>query len=349
MSRPTHATITLAVVTTALAALAVALADPVGGEFQALAQHRLISVGVMLLDVTSAVALGIAIGRGASGGTGTSLTATTELPSVEPVRAQVRAEDMTRAETEFLANMSHELRTPLNAVIGFAELILCEAHGPLGDRRYANYVGHIRTGGEQLRAIIDATLDMSQIAAGQLDLQPCRVEPRAIVEECAQSFAAQAESTKVELVVQPSDTPPIQADPARLKQALSNLLSNAIKFTGQGGQVSIGAISHGGTVVFEVTDTGIGMTPDQIVIAMQPFRMIGGSMTRRHGGIGLGLPLVERLVRLHGGELHINSRPGCGTVVTAILPAAAPPTDVAGSIQGSACATEGNGHDHQQQ
>lgn len=349
MPRPTYATVTLAAVTSALAALAAALADPAGGGLQALGQHPLICVGVMLLDVTSAVALGIAIGRGAPGGTRQPMAATAKFSPAEPVTARVRAEDMTRAETEFLANMSHELRTPLNAVIGFAELILCEAHGPLGDRRYANYVGHIRTGGEQLRAFVDATLDLSQLAAGQLDLQPCRVEPRAIVEECAQSFASQAASAKVDLVVRPSDIPPIQADPARLKQALSNLLSNAIRFTGPGGRVSIGAVCHGGTVTFEVADTGIGMTPGQIVVAMQPFRMIGGSMTRRHSGIGLGLPLAERLVRLHGGELHIDSRPGRGTVVTAILPAAASPPVVAGSKQGSACATGGNGHDHQQQ
>jgi two-component system cell cycle sensor histidine kinase PleC len=217
--------------------------------------------------------------------------------------------------------MSHELRTPLNAVIGFAELILSEVHGPLDDRRYFEYVSHIRSGGEQLLAIVDATLDLSQLAAGQIDLQPRRVEPRAIVEECARSVAAQAAAAKVSLVVQPSTAPSVVADPARLKQAVTNLLSNAIKFTEQGGRVSIGAAGHDEAVVFEVTDTGIGMTPGQLVVAIQPFRMIDGSTTRRHTGIGLGLTLAERLVRLHGGELRIDSRPGCGTTVTAILPA----------------------------
>ncbi len=320
MPRLTRATIILTAVTAALAVLAAALVDPASGGLQALAPHRLVSVGVMLLDVTSAVALGISIGRGASDGAEPPIDAATELPPVIPVPVQVQAKDMSRIETEFLANMSHELRTPLNAVIGFADLILCEAHGPVGDRRYADYIDHVRTGGEQLRAIVDATLDMSQLAAGQLDLQPCCVEPRAIVEECAHSVAEQAESAKIELVVRPSDTSLIQADPARLKQALSNLLSNAIKFTGQGGRVSIGAIGYDGTVAFEVTDTGIGMTTDQIAVAMQPFRMIDGSMTRRHSGIGLGLPLAERLVRLHGGYLRIDSSPGCGTVVTAVFP-----------------------------
>ena len=158
-------------------------------------------------------------------------------------------------------------------------------------------------------------------AAGQVELKPCRVEPQAIVEECAKSVAAQAEAAKVELLVRPATAEPLDADPARLKQALTNLLSNAIKFTGQDGRVCIGATGGDGTVAFEVTDTGIGMTPDEIGVAKRPFRTIEGSMTRRHGGIGLGLTLAERLVRLHGGELRIDSRAGCGTTVTAIFPA----------------------------
>jgi len=287
-----------------LVALAAALADPLGNGLQTLAQHRLIAAESLVAAGVAAVALGIAIGQRKSG-------------------AAV-AEAMTRAETEFLANMSHELRTPLNAVIGFAELILSEIHGPLGDRRYVDYIGHIRAGGRQLGAIVDATLDLSQLAAGQLGLDLCRVEPQAIVEECLQSVTAQAEAAKVEVTVRPSIAPEVAADPARLKQVLINLLSNAIKFTRPGGQVSIGASSQGDSVAFEVNDTGIGMTPDQVDVALQPFRMLGGSLTRAKSGIGLGLPLAERLVRLHGGELRIDSRPGHGTTVTAILPAGAP-------------------------
>lgn len=319
MSRSTRVMIAFATVATALVALTTILID-LDGSLQASAMHRLIAAVSMIMAVISALAVGIAVGRVPSDGIKPSVSATTEVPPVKPVTAQVRVEDMTRAETEFLANMNHELRTPLNAVIGFAELILCEAHGPLGDRRYCDYVSHIRTGGEQLLAIIDATLDLSQLAAGKLDLQLCNVEPKAIVKECARAFAAVAEAAKVELVVRPSTDRTVVADPARLKQALTHLLSNAIKFTGQGGRVSIGATSEDDAVVFNVTDTGIGMTPDQVVIAMQPFRMIDGSLTRRHGGIGLGLPLAMRLMKLHGGELRIDSHAESGTVVTAILP-----------------------------
>jgi len=323
MSRQARATIAPIALTALLMALVVPLADPIGEGLQALAHHRLIAAEILVLTMAMAVALGIAIGRSAPGDAGPSMAATPAPSPVEPFAAQAKTETMTRAEAEFLANMSHELRTPLNAVIGFAELILGEVHGPMSDRRYGEYVGHIRSGGEQLLAIVNATLDLSQLAAGRLDLQPCRVDPREIVAECAQAVAAQAETARVELVVRPSAAPAVVADPARLKQALTNLLSNAIKFTAPGGRVSIGAIGLDSVVAFEVTDTGIGMTPGQVDVALKPFRMIDNCMTRRHAGIGLGLPLADRLVRLHGGELRIDSRPGCGTAVTAILPAGA--------------------------
>jgi signal transduction histidine kinase len=324
MPRLVCATNVFAAVTAALVALAAALADPLGDALQALAQHRLIDEASLVLAVVSALLLGIAIGRSKPSDAGSSRGATAARMLVDPATAEAQAGAMTRAETEFLANMSHELRTPLNAVIGFAELTLSEIHGPLGDRRYLDYASHICTGGKQLAAIIDATLELSQLAAGQLALDLCRLEPQAIVEECARSVAAQAEAAKIELTVRPSIAPQIVADPARLKQVLINLLSNAIKFTGKGGQVSIGVTGLGDAVAFEVTDTGIGMTPGQVVVALQPFRMVDNCMTRRHSGLGLGLPLAERLVRLHGGALRIDSRPGRGTAVTAILPANRP-------------------------
>jgi two-component system cell cycle sensor histidine kinase PleC len=315
--------ITRAATTGALIALASALADPASAGLQALARHRLFAGGAVVLALASAVNLGMAIGRRkAAGGPFMARTIAPTQTGSDKTPAQDLARDdaMARAETEFLANMSHEMRTPLNAVIGFAELMLSEIHGPLGDRRYVDYIDHIRVGGQQLLAIVDATLDLSQLAAGRLGLELQRVEPQAIAEECLQSVAAQAEAAKVEVTMRPSIAPQVIADPDRLKQVLINLLTNAIKFTQPGGRVSIGASSQGDGIAFEVNDTGIGMTPDQIVLARQPFRMVDGSMTRAKSGIGLGLPLAERLVRLHGGELRIDSRPGCGTTVTAILP-----------------------------
>lgn len=214
MPRLAPAMIASVTTTAALAAIAAVSADPAGDGLVALAQHRLIAAGSLVLAVTSAVALGVAIGRGTS--------------PIDPVTAQAQAEATTRAETEFLANMSHELRTPLNAVIGFAELILSEIHGPLGNRRYFDYVSHIRTGGGRLLEIVDAILDLCQLAAGQHDLRPRHIDPQAIAEECAQSGAAQAEAGKIELAVRHSTALPVAAGSIRLKQVLVNLLSNAI-------------------------------------------------------------------------------------------------------------------------
>jgi len=231
------------------------------------------------------------------------------------------ADVTTRAQVEILANMSHELRTPLTAVLGFADLLRSEPHGPLGDPRYADYARHIREGGDELLAIVDAATDLAQLAAGRLVLQPRPVDPCSLVQECARSLYPLAGAAGVELKVEPSTTPQINADPVRLKQALVNLLSNAIKFTPQGGRVTICATCHDDDAVcFEVTDSGAGMTLEQAQIALQPFRVVEAVLTRPHRGLGLGLPLAEGLVRLQGGELRIASEPGRGTAVTATVP-----------------------------
>ena len=230
------------------------------------------------------------------------------------------ADVATSAQIEILANMSHELRTPLNAVLGFADLLRSEPHGPLGDPRYADYARHIRAGGDELLAVVDAATDLAQLVAGRLALQPQPVDPGSLVNECACSLSALARAAGVELKVEPSTAPQINADPLRLKQVLVNLLSNAIKFTPKGGRVTIWATCHDDAVSFEVADNGVGMTPEQVRLALQPFQVLEPTLTRRHRGLGMGLPLAEGLVRLQGGELRIASEPGRGTAVTATVP-----------------------------
>ncbi|MBI1245795.1 MAG: hypothetical protein GC202_12380 [Alphaproteobacteria bacterium] len=311
--------------TTLAVALAVALGELASDDVLVQMRHPMVALGALVLAVASAVALGIEFGRGEAGETGPSAANASPSRPVEPGPGQARFDAMSRAETEFLANMSHELRTPLNAVIGFAELILDGAHTQPANPRHVAYARHIRAGGEQVLSIVDAILDMSQLAAGQVKLRPRRVEPRAVAEECARSVAAQAEAARVELEVRPTTASPFSADPACLAQALTNLMSNAVKFTRPGGRVSICATDcEHDAIAFEVSDTGIGMTPGEIAIAMQPFRTVESSMTRLRGGVGLGLTLAERLVRLHGGKLRIDSRPGYGTTVRAILPRVLP-------------------------
>lgn len=226
------------------------------------------------------------------------------------------------ADAEVLANMSHELRTPLNAVIGFTELVLNEVYGPLGDPRYREYLALVRAGGEHLLTVANSILEFAQAVAGRVVLQPCATDAGAVVAACARATALQAKTAGVEVAIAPCAPATLIADPCRLQQALTNILSNAINASTPGGRVSIGA-SPGpgdGTIVFSVADDGVGMTPGQVDVATRPFCVVDNVMTRRHGGIGLGLPLADRLVRMHGGELQIVSRPGQGTVVTVSLP-----------------------------
>jgi len=233
------------------------------------------------------------------------------------------------ADAELLANMSHELRTPLNAVIGFTDLVLNEVYGPLGDPRYREYLALVRAGGEHLLTVANSILEFAQAVAGRVVLHPCATDAGAVVAACARAIALQAKAAGVEVAIEPCAPATLIADPCRLQQALTNILSNAINASAPGGRVSIGASPgpDGETIVFSVADDGVGMTPGQVDVATRPFCVVDNVLTRRHGGIGLGLPLADRLVRMHGGELRIVSRPGQGTLVTVSLPQAGTTND----------------------
>jgi PAS domain S-box-containing protein len=233
------------------------------------------------------------------------------------------AESASRAKSEFLANMSHELRTPLNAILGFSEMIGGEMFGPVGDPRYREYARDIFGSGRLLLGIIDDLLDLSRLEHGKLDIRSESVEAAKIVEACMRLVDGKAREAQVRLVPELPKIPVhLKADPLRLKQVLINLLTNAVKFTPQGGRVTIGvSAQQNGDVLFDVADTGIGMTPREIEIALQPFGQVANAMTRHHQGTGLGLPLAKGLVELHGGRLTIESTPRVGTRVSVTLPA----------------------------
>jgi signal transduction histidine kinase len=235
--------------------------------------------------------------------------------------AKEEAETANRSKTEFLANMSHELRTPLNAIIGFSEaLTLGLIGGPLA-RKQQSYVGDIHRSGLHLLDLINDVLDLSKIDAGHLVLRDEIVHVAEIVAACCKLIRGRADESGVRFDAEcAADLPAIVADPVRLKQILLNLLSNAIKFTPAGGSVSLAVSCAGGDVTFIVTDTGIGMSPEHIPVALAPFRQIDGSLARQHQGTGLGLPLAKRLTELHGGTLEITSQPGKGTRVAVHLP-----------------------------
>jgi two-component system cell cycle sensor histidine kinase PleC len=226
------------------------------------------------------------------------------------------AEAANRAKTEFLANMSHELRTPLNAVLGFSEIIQQSRMGPV-DVRYRDYAAQIHASGRHLLEVISDILDLSKIEVGRLTLREELVDIAEVVGACQRLIAERAEAASVQLTVALApNLPPVHADKLRLKQILLNLLSNAVKFTPAGGQVTVSAaLDVAGGLALQVKDTGIGMSEQEIRLALEPFRQVDNALNRRFEGTGLGLSLVQKLTDLHGGRLAIESAPGVGTVV----------------------------------
>jgi signal transduction histidine kinase len=228
-----------------------------------------------------------------------------------------------QAKSQFLATMSHELRTPLNAIIGFSELLKSQSLGPIGHDRYLEYLGDIHDSGKHLLSLINDVLDYSKAEAGRMELQE---EPLDVAEALADSLrlvAPEAREAGIELVTDfPEAAPNVVADRRRLKQIALNLLSNALKFTPAGGSIRVCVSFDAEGARIDFTDTGIGMTPEQIPIALEAFGQVDSRLSRRHEGAGLGLPLCRRFAEAHGGSLSIDSAPKLGTTVTIRFPAA---------------------------
>jgi len=237
--------------------------------------------------------------------------------------AKEQAEAANRTKSAFLANMSHELRTPLNAIIGFSDVMAQEVLGPVDNPSYKGYLKDIHASGIHLLEIINDILDVSKIEAGRLTLTE---EPECIadlMDASVRLIRERATLAGIELdIADLSGMPKLYADGRRIKQVLLNLLSNAVKFTPKGGRISAsGVVQPNGTLKLIVEDTGIGMTEDEIALALTPFGQVDSGPARRQDGTGLGLPLSRGLMALHGGTLVIESEPGIGTRVTLTLPA----------------------------
>jgi len=248
---------------------------------------------------------------------------TLQARAVELAKARDEAEAADRAKSAFLAAMSHELRTPLNAIIGFSDMMQHQVAGEL-NARYRDYAGDIQKSGIHLKNIINDILDLSKVAVGELQLREAPLCLTALAENCERIIRAMAQNGQVTLACTLAPgLPPLLADETRLQQTILNLLSNAVKFTPPHGAVrfDIARDAEGG-IVITIADTGIGMSAEDIAVALEPFRQIDSSLSRRYEGTGLGLPLARAFAELHGGRLVITSAPSVGTTVRLLLPAA---------------------------
>jgi len=226
-----------------------------------------------------------------------------------------------RAKSDFLARMSHELRSPLNAILGFSEVISDRVFGPDATDRYEDYARNIHEAGTHLLELINDILDLSKVEAGELQLTLEPIELKELIKASVQLMAPMAEKRGVQLVVDLGRSPlSLVADRRRLRQMVMNLVSNAIKFTLAGGTVMITAHQEQGNILIDVADSGIGMNAEQIKVALQPFGQVPTDSPYAQVGTGLGLPIVDSLVKLHGGKLDIHSTPNVGTTVTLTLP-----------------------------
>jgi two-component system cell cycle sensor histidine kinase PleC len=242
---------------------------------------------------------------------------------IESDEARYRAEAASRSKSEFLANMSHELRTPLNAIIGFSEII----HGNvLGNdpERHVEYARLIGQSGHHLLELINDILDLAKIEAGGFELRETDIDLARLAEECMEMMRPKASDGHVALLSEcEGDLPHVRGDERALRQILLNLLSNAIKFTPAGGRVGVFARCVAGEcIAFGVTDTGLGISPEDRARVFQSFGQGRHDVVIADKGTGLGLPIVKGLAAAHGGAVELESEVGLGTCVTITLPAA---------------------------
>jgi signal transduction histidine kinase/HAMP domain-containing protein len=236
-------------------------------------------------------------------------------------RAKREAEAANASKSRFLANMSHELRTPLNAIIGFSEIINGQFFGEVGNERYLDYSGDILRSGRHLLAVINDVLDLSKSEAGKMVLMSRETDMADLLSDCISMVREQCGDAGLHFNAAGLDQPlSLTGDPAKLRQIFLNLLSNAIKFTERGGTVSLTVAGSDADIAVTVADTGIGMNPEDVEIAFQPFGQVDNRLERRYEGTGLGLPLTKALVDLHGGAIVIDSARGKGTRVTVTFP-----------------------------
>ncbi|HXJ84728.1 MAG TPA: HAMP domain-containing sensor histidine kinase [Candidatus Methylomirabilis sp.] len=223
-------------------------------------------------------------------------------------------------KSEFLANMSHELRTPLNAVIGFSEVLLDRLFGEVNDKQ-AEYLRDILSSGQHLLSLINDILDLSKIEAGRMELALAPFHLPQALENALILVKERAARHGIGLKVGiDPGLGELVGDERKTKQVLLNLLSNAVKFTPEGGQINLTARLRDGVVEISVSDTGIGIAPEDQEMVFEEFRQVGRDEARKQEGTGLGLTLSKKFVEMHGGRIWVESAVGRGSTFTFTLP-----------------------------
>lgn len=248
-----------------------------------------------------------------------------DITQQEEIKAELASKNLelaraNRLKTEFLANMSHELRTPMTSILGFSSLLDQQVYGELNDRQRL-YVNQIHQSGEHLLSLINEVLDLSKVEAGQMDLHVTPISVDTICDDVLKMVETQAEMKNLMVHRQvDTDLPVLMADEMRVRQMLLNLLSNAIKFTHKGLSIGLRVRRQGEYFNFTVWDEGIGIPEEQLSSLFQPFQQLDSSLSKQYEGTGLGLALTQKLTRLHGGDITVESEPGKGTQFTIHLP-----------------------------
>ncbi len=236
--------------------------------------------------------------------------------------ARIEAGLANRVKSEFIANMSHELRTPLNTMIGFSKILSEHDKRRIPDKEIVEYSQLIHAAAGHLLTVINDILDISKMQSGRYTLDAREVDVADVIQSAITSLTQLSGDAGVAIVTRiATGLPPIRGDAVKLRQIFVNLISNAIKFTLRGGSVEIEAIrlTEGG-IFSVIRDTGVGMTSEELQVALTPFGQVDGGRSRWREGTGLGLPIANALVELHGGELKVRSTKGQGTEVAVILP-----------------------------
>jgi PAS domain S-box-containing protein len=239
--------------------------------------------------------------------------------------AMLHAEQTTRVKSEFLANVSHEIRTPMTSILGFTEELLDEAANASAPPETVEALRTIQRNGDFLLTLLNDILDLSKIESGRLELERVGYSPIAIVRDVARLMRVRAEAKSFPFQVEFVTELPvrIEGDPTRVRQVLINLVGNGIKFTESGSvrlRTWLEDLPGGGRIVFEVSDTGIGISSAERARLFRPFRQADSSTTRRYGGTGLGLTISKHLCELMDGSIEFESEPGRGTTVRVSLP-----------------------------